>query len=81
MEFAASIWSKMILTYAWEAHMQERQHIRRASYSRGGILFNVTVLSGNMEPFGFEEEQRNPDLVPFTDGEAEFEPPAKRVKK
>ena len=50
-----------------------------ASYSRGGILLNVTVLSGNMVPFGFEEEQRNPDLAPFTDAEAE--PPAKRVKK
>ena len=50
-----------------------------ASYSRGGILPNVTVLSGNMVPFGFEEEQRNPDLAPFTDAEAE--PPAKRVKK
>ena len=47
----------------------------------GGILLHVTVLSGNMVPFGFEEEQRNPDLAPFTDGEAEFEPPAKRVKK
>ena len=34
-----------------------------ASYSRGGILLNVTVLSGNMVPFGFEEEQRNPDLA------------------
>ena len=80
MEFAASSWSKMILTYAWEAHMQERQRIRGgASYSRGGVLLNVTVLSGNMVPFGFEEEQRNPDLAPFADAEAE--PPAKRVKK
>ena len=43
------------------------------------ILLNVTVLSGNMIPFGFEEEQRNPDLAQFTDLEAE--PPAKRVKK
>ena len=42
-----------------------------ASYSRGGILLNVTVLSGNMVPFGFEEEQRNPDLAQFTDAEAE----------
>ena len=32
-----------------------------------------------MIPFGFEEEQRNPDLAQFTDLEAE--PPAKRVKK
>ena len=47
--------------------------------SRGGILLNVTVLSGNMVPFGFEEEQRNPDLAQFTDAEAEL--PAKRVKK
>ena len=54
-------------------------HTRGASYSRGGILPNVTVLSGNMIPFGFEEEQRNPDLAQFTDLEAE--PPAKRVKK
>ena len=54
-------------------------HTRGASYSRGGILLNVTVLSGNMVPFGFEEEQRNPDLAPFTYAEAE--PPAKRVKK
>ena len=50
-----------------------------ASYSRGGILLDVTVLSGNMIPFGFEEEQRNPDLAQFTNAEAE--PPAKRVKK
>ena len=34
-----------------------------ASYSRGGILLNVTVLSGNMVPSGLEEEQRNPDLA------------------
>ena len=54
-------------------------HTRGASYSRGGILLNVTVLSGNMIPFGLEEEQRNPDLAQFTDLEAE--PPAKRVKK
>ena len=54
-------------------------HTRGASYSRGGILLNVTVLSGNMIPFGFEEEQRNPDLAQFTD--LEGEPPAKRVKK
>ena len=53
--------------------------LQGASYSRGGILLNVTVLSGNMVPFGFEEEQRNPDLALFTDAEAE--PPAKRVKK
>ena len=46
---------------------------------QGGILLNLTVLSGNMVPFGFEEEQRNPDLAPFTDAEAE--PPAKRVKE
>ena len=50
-----------------------------ASYSRGGILPNVTVLSGNMVPFGFEEAQRNPDLAQFTDAEAEL--PAKRIKK
>ena len=50
-----------------------------ASYSRGGILLNVTVFSGNMVPCGFEEEQRNPDLAQFTDAEAE--PPAKCVKK
>ena len=50
-----------------------------ASYSRGGILLNVSVFSGNMVPFGFEEEQRNPDLAQFADTEAE--PPAKRVKK
>ena len=50
-----------------------------ASYSRGGILLNVSVFSGNMVPFGFEEEQRNPDLAQFADAEAE--PPAKRVKK
>ena len=52
---------------------------RGASYSRGGILLNVTVLSGHMVPFGFEEEQRNPDLAQFADAEAE--PPAKRVKQ
>ena len=54
-------------------------HTMGASYSRGGILLNVTVWSGNMVPFGFEEEQRNPDLAQFTDAEAE--PLAKRVKK
>ena len=54
-------------------------HTRGASYSRGGILLNVSVFSGNMVPFGFEEEQRNPDLAQFADAEAE--PPAKRVKK
>jgi len=60
--------------------MQERQRIRGgASYSRGGILLNVIVLSGNMVLFGFEEKQHNPDLAPFIDAEAE--PPAKRVKK
>ena len=48
-----------------------------ASYSRVGIP--LKVLSGNMVPFGFEEEQRNPDLAQFTNAEAE--PPAKRVKK
>ena len=32
-----------------------------------------------MVPFGFEEEQRNPDLAPFTDAEAE--PPAKLCRK
>ena len=53
--------------------------LQGASYSRGGILLNVTVLSGNMIPFGFEKEQRNPDLAQFTDSEAE--PPAKRAKK
>ena len=46
---------------------------------QGGILLNVRVFSGNMVPFGFEEEQRNPDLAQFADAEAE--PPAKRVKK
>ena len=66
-------------------HARPATHTRGASYSggasycRGGILLNVTVLSGNMIPFGFEEEQRNPDLAQFTDSEAE--PPAKRVKK
>ena len=54
-------------------------HTRGASYSRGGILLNVSVFSGNMVPFGFEEEQRNPDLAQFADAEAE--PPAKRVNK
>ena len=54
-------------------------HTRGASYSRGGILLNVSVFSGNMVLFGFEEEQRNPDLAQFADAEAE--PPAKRVKK
>ena len=60
-------------------HAGTATHTGGASYSRGGILLNVTVLSGNMVPFGFEEEQRNPDLAPFTDAEAE--PPAKRGKK
>ena len=60
-------------------HAGTATHTGGASYSRGGILLNVTVLSGNMVPFGFEEEQRNPDLAPFTDAEAES--PAKRVKK
>jgi hypothetical protein len=32
-----------------------------------------------MVPFGFEEEQQNPDLSQFTDAEAK--PPAKHVKK
>ena len=59
--------------------MQERQRIRGGIVLQGGILLNVIVLSGNMVPFGFEEEKRNPDLAPFTDAEAE--PPAKRVKK
>ena len=67
-------------TYAWESHMQWlATHTRGASYSRGGILLNVSVFSGNMVPFGFEEEQRNPDLAQFADAEAK--PPAKRVKK
>ena len=34
---------------------------------------------GSLVPFGFKEEQRNPDLAQFADAEAE--PPAKRVKK
>ena len=60
--------------------MQERQRIRGGHRTPGVASYsNVTVLSGNMVPFGFEEEQRNPDLAPFTDAEAE--PPAKRVKK
>ena len=50
-------------------HMRENPttHTRGASYSRGGILLNVSVFSGNMVPFGFEEEQRNPDLAQFAD--------------
>ena len=36
--------------------MQERQRIRGGIVLQGGILLNVTVLSGNMVPFGFEEE-------------------------
>ena len=60
-------------------HTRGASYPRGASYSRGGILLNVNVLSGNMIPFGFEEEQRNPDLAQFMDSEAE--PPAKCVKK
>ena len=83
MEFVTPIWSKKMSTYAWESHMQDWQRIpgghRTPGVASYYILLNVTVLSGNMIPFGFEEEQRNPDLAQFTDLEAE--PPAKRVKK
>ena len=65
-------------------HMLENPTCRTGNAYQGGIVLQgwhptVTVLSGNMIPFGFEEEQRNPDLAQFTDLEAE--PPAKRVKK
>ena len=67
--------------------MPEKTTCRNGNAYGGGIVLqgwhptHDTVSSGNMVPFGFEEEQRNPDLAPFTDGEAEFEQPAKRVKK
>ena len=59
--------------------MLENPTCRTGNAYQGGIVLHVSVFSGNMVPFGFEEEQRNPDLAQFADAEAE--PPAKRVKQ